>query len=125
MTFKQFEEQLHAYAFAFSVRDRRLLKIFFVLFGLAVATTISVAFVSKNSISFLFKIILGAMTCLAVYTVISSRQFHKRYGVRCNKCGASLTAFGETLEMIEAGEIERPLMLKCPRCKEVVVKDDV
>jgi hypothetical protein len=125
MTFKQFDEQLNAYALAFSVRDRRLLIIFFILLGLAVATTISVAFVSKTSIYLLFKIILGAMVCLAAYTVLSSRQFHKRYGVNCSKCGASLTALGETLEMIEAGEIERPMMLSCPRCKEVVVKDDV
>ncbi len=125
MTFKQFDEQLQTYALASSARERKLLIVFFVLLGVAAANTVSVVFVPKPYIYLLLKIVLSAMTCLAAYTIVSSRKFHKTHGVRCAECGASLAALGETLEMIEAGEIEQPMRLECPQCKVTVVKDDV
>jgi hypothetical protein len=123
-SYEELEQRLRAYGVAASVRGNSLLKVFFGIFGAAIAIIVLLitCILPKPYAEVSLVAALVAFGLLATYVIVSARTFHKVNGVFCPHCGASLVAFGNVLDDLEEDGLERPESLECPQCRSVVVK---
>ena len=121
---KEFDKQIGAYWVAANARGDRLLKVFFVLFGVALGTVVlMVTCILSRSVGIAVELaVLGGFILLAIYILATAGAFHRAHCVVCVHCGSSLLSLGEELEGLAESGVEMPQTLACPICHEVVVK---
>ncbi|MDD5056463.1 MAG: hypothetical protein PHQ60_01230 [Sideroxydans sp.] len=123
-SYEELEQRLEKYEVAVSVRGSTFLKVFFGIFGAAIAvvvlfmTNILPTPVAETCLA----AALIAFCLLAAYIAFTAKAFHEANGVFCPHCDASLATLGDALEGFEEDGIERPESMECPQCHRVVVQ---
>jgi len=124
-SYEELDNKLREYGVSASNRGNKLLKVFFGILGVAVMimALLVMCVIPKSVASTGLVFTLIAFCLLAIYVIITAREFHKNNGVFCPHCGVSLISFGNILDNLEDDGIEKPNSLSCSQCHRVVVKD--